>query len=393
MPNHIYLNLISMKQFSMLCVGAMVFCFAWAVNLVLFSGVNLSVFFLCFGIYFMLADMIFSFKMQKIKAHEVLVLLLGAWAIISFSWSDYSNEAISYSYYYAICGLTFILVKRQCDNFEKWNFVGICYLLGCLVSSIIIIYNWQHSTGSNIYRFSKEGLNANYVAYCLATAVPVLMVIFLRLKNIHILHLLGVILTLFTLFMGIALTGCRGALFAYLIGLSIFIFSMFRLHKVAFFFVLISLLITSITFYNYLPLMLQTRLVNIYAASQYGGINDRLTLWPIAFDLFKKNMIFGVGAGSFQNLNPLGMGTHNVFLSVAAELGIIGLFLYLLSVVISLLNVFRRKLSFRGGKLALFSLFLVWLTISLAGVWEVSPAAWFSFAWFSNIASLEDHTS
>ena len=48
-------------------------------------------------------------------------------------------------------------------------------------------------------------------------------------------------------------------------------------------------------------------------------------------EAFKHNPLFGIGAGQFVNYNPDGRQeawreTHNTFLQVAAELGLVGLF-------------------------------------------------------------------
>ncbi len=59
----------------------------------------------------------------------------------------------------------------------------------------------------------------------------------------------------------------------------------------------------------------------------------RLNLWDHAMNLFKQNPIFGVGFGGFAYTVPEGMhlrDTHNFYLKILSEQGIIGLFLLLL---------------------------------------------------------------
>jgi len=389
---------INIRILSMFCVGAMVFTFACFPDIVFFFGVNISVFFAYLASYFMLCDIFLCGTFRKINVSEISLFSLGLWAIISFSWSDQSREALAFSYYYVLCFLVFVLVRRQCDSLERWYFVGICYLLGCLVACCIIIQNWQNGKELDLYRFSKEGVNANYIAYCLATAVPILMAIFLKWKRNNFFYLLITALILFIYFTGIALTGCRSALLAYLIGFLIFMFSLLHtfLHsKLKFLLILVSIISSGIIFYNYLPFEMQVRLYPLtdpsYDPARYNDLSRRLIIWPIALEIFKENYLCGVGAGVFQSLNSLGISAHNVFLSVATELGIVGLFLYLSSVTLPFMNISRIRASFSGATWSVVSLFLVWLTISLAGVWEVSMVAWFAFAWFANISILEAH--
>lgn len=82
----------------------------------------------------------------------------------------------------------------------------------------------------------------------------------------------------------------------------------------------------------------------------------RLMLWDHAIDIFKKNPIFGTGFGSFEYSLPEGIkwkDTHNYYLKILSEQGIIGFSLLL----IILLKAFKsgwklfkiRKNDFEGG--------------------------------------------
>lgn len=71
--------------------------------------------------------------------------------------------------------------------------------------------------------------------------------------------------------------------------------------------------------------------MSIIVLSADDDSSMRLYLFGKAIELFKQNLIFGAGVGAFApyiNKYEAGWYPHNIFLEVAASLGIIGLFLF-----------------------------------------------------------------
>ena len=71
---------------------------------------------------------------------------------------------------------------------------------------------------------------------------------------------------------------------------------------------------------------------------QSGG--DRLAIWSDGLAAFKSSPIWGVGFGNFTNFAE-GMTAHNAFLLCAAELGVIGAFLWLALLILPLVQLYR----------------------------------------------------
>jgi len=69
-------------------------------------------------------------------------------------------------------------------------------------------------------------------------------------------------------------------------------------------------------------------------ASIYG----RVEAWSLGLDLFKSNPLFGVGAGRFMEFHF--RTAHNSFLLCASELGLFGLFPWVMLILISMKNSF-----------------------------------------------------
>ena len=56
--------------------------------------------------------------------------------------------------------------------------------------------------------------------------------------------------------------------------------------------------------------------------------NGRFDIYKVAIDLFLKNILFGIGYGTFSTISGLGLDVHNSFLQILTEFGIIGFIFY-----------------------------------------------------------------
>jgi putative inorganic carbon (hco3(-)) transporter len=72
--------------------------------------------------------------------------------------------------------------------------------------------------------------------------------------------------------------------------------------------------------------------------SLQGGM-DRLAIWSDGLSYFKAQPLWGIGPYNFTN--QFGMTAHNSYLLVAAELGIIGYFLWLSAIVVTFIQLSR----------------------------------------------------
>ena len=72
--------------------------------------------------------------------------------------------------------------------------------------------------------------------------------------------------------------------------------------------------------------------------SMTGGL-DRLAIWSDGMAFFKSSPLFGIGVGGFTERN--GLTAHNSYLLCASELGVIGLFLWVSIVVVTLIQLNR----------------------------------------------------
>lgn len=92
--------------------------------------------------------------------------------------------------------------------------------------------------------------------------------------------------------------------------------------------------------------------------------------WSYSLYFFKQNPIFGIGLGSFKQINPLYYVSHNSFLEVLVSLGIFGFLPFCLMLVwslkssISLSKHLSHKMSYVDYSIMAFSASLVTLIIA-----------------------------
>ncbi len=120
---------------------------------------------------------------------------------------------------------------------------------------------------------------------------------------------------------------------------------------------------------------LGTRMINsIYSFSEFGGVNTRLEQYKEAIEVFKKSPIFGIGDEMFiptsYQLFPSGVMTyfpenvHNGFLLFTIERGLLGLIVYLIFIILTVIKISQSKIKkinksiVYSGLIAIFSVMI-----------------------------------
>lgn len=86
-----------------------------------------------------------------------------------------------------------------------------------------------------------------------------------------------------------------------------------------------------------------------------GAIVGRLTFWSAALEMFSDHPLFGVGLQNFELLTPVyiegskNKDTHNTYLKILAELGIVGFCLFSAMVIITFSSLRKTRLTFSGS--------------------------------------------
>ncbi len=240
--------------------------------------------------------------------------------------------------------------------------IGIILSLCCIAAAVVDVSYARSSAGRDFGHYSEETRDAGPLGYAGENGLASYMVEitgcllpFLALKK-HILRKLLLCLLL------AANVGC--ILFSYsreayaALAAALCFLSLLRLR-----WLLLPLLLLGIAWQVVLPTAVQERMTMTYShqgPNESGKLDDsaqeRVTLWTDAMKLFHENPIIGSGFLTYANMGRVGpyKDTHNFYLKILVETGLVGLLLFL----VQLLLFFREGLLlFRGAKDAFLSLF------------------------------------
>jgi O-antigen ligase len=130
----------------------------------------------------------------------------------------------------------------------------------------------------------------------------------------------------------------------------------------------------------------QSFLVDIDLASSRstGDLSGRLDFWNIAIKYIAEHPIAGIGIGSFTVLNPFSVGAHNIMLTLALDLGIIGAAIFIWFLFLLLYPGIKSKSTMANRYIA--GLFMAyWTPIAFSGHIELSPFSWLVLAITHNL--------
>ena len=200
--------------------------------------------------------------------------------------------------------------------------------------------------------------NYNYAGAWLCIIFPLCLGFLLKKRNEKFLNYINFTIVASFVLM-IILTTSRSAILAMLI--SYFIIDKFS--KIKFlaiftsifftFFILKILLLLNFDIQNYLTYILPSGILNkIYTFNLLNlGTLPRIDIWTKSISLINQNLLFGYGAGSFPSIYKLFNGnfegiqhTHNIFLELAFNHGIIVAFLILLTMIGVLASASKKYL-------------------------------------------------
>lgn len=246
------------------------------------------------------------------------------------------------------------------------------YSLG--LASIILLGGYQrYDQILYEYRLAGGVLDPNAFGFSCVTAFFFLVSLFFFLKNNFLKKLLFIFLGVLS-FWGVISSGSRGALLGLFFGLLVFLFGYrSRFSRLVSVFALILFLIgASMLFSKNVDESFQGRFSFSRAQDDRGA--GRLDIWNGYLKKWPEYVLVGKGFARSREVIKDQVGfkfavTHNIYLEVLVEFGIIGLLLFLSS-------IYRTWITFKNGYIsALFSSFIMISfflnTFSLRETWIV----------------------
>jgi O-antigen ligase len=337
-----------------------------------------------------------SGRVRKLERFHVGMLAFVLWSFASTFWSSDQSVTIQYAMTMAQLFVLALVVWDVAVTFDRVSALLQAFVLGAFAGVIQVVSVFLHSGVAGFFRSraTLAGFNPNDVALIFALALP--MAWFLasgstsrRTKALNYTYVAGACVA-------IPLTGSRAGVaagLAFLLLCAIRSTSQSSIRLVGWLFLGIVLFV-GLT--RSLPQFTLDRLQQGVSLVESGDLSGRGAIWEEAVHVWWEHPIAGVGAGSFPIVDPLfrscqrsaygllqgtketctGAAAHDVFLTELAELGIVGLLLFVWLVAI----VVRAIPGQPFGRSWLWAeCFLVWLLGALLNPWELDKKSWLLF--------------
>jgi len=331
-------------------------------------------------------------KLFESSAFLYVLLLFVMWAGVSATWADDPDAALGAVTRYAPNVLLFLIVYAATRTRDDVFWVIGAFVVGTLISAAYGVV--MPTEADDAGRLSGALGNANETAAALAVGLALAAALAMALRDKPWLRLgaaLGVPLCLVALF----LTASRGGLVALAAVLIAAVFMAGRLRGAAVALAVVAVVGTVGYFAFVAPPEARDRIV------QSDGGTGRSDIWKVGWRMVEANAVVGIGAGNFatQSVHYLlepgvimrpdfivddPKVAHNTYLEVLAELGVIGLVLFLCILGYALAAALKAVKAFaRAGdremeiiSRALFVALVGLLTAAFFGSREFSNQLW-----------------
>jgi putative inorganic carbon (hco3(-)) transporter len=276
---------------------------------------------------------------RRLLGTHKLAIAFAVWAAASLVWTV-DPERTTARGISALQFAALLVLAWQCGPLSRRTSLVHAYVAGSAVTCAVVLGAW--ASGSEVERYTSGATHPNDVAYILVLAVP--MAWYAGVTATGALRAL-----LMRAFVPIAifcalLTASRSALLLLPVALLVVPLTAGRLRVTGRGLVLVAGLGCALLAPTLLPADVVDRLGTAQSELTSGTLNERERLWNAAQRTVEDEPLHGVGAGASRvrmaEYLPEGavpQGAHNTFLSVAAELGVVGLLLFgllLLSAVV-----------------------------------------------------------
>ncbi len=308
----------------------------------------------------------------------LLMVLFALWLSTSALWSANPSGALKQALTYVqLVGMVWLIWQQSRGERARTALLR-AYVLGSYVAAGAVVVNFVlGQVSGEASRYSAFGDDANYAATSLALALPLAWQLLGVSRRYYWLYALFIP----TALLGVGLTGSRGGFIVSVIALCVIPLTYHYLslwRKL----LLFGVLVTSL--YGVVALLPETNLERLAGTTTeltQGTLTSRRTIWRANLSVIAEHPLIGVGSGGLpQAVAPvLGYAkvSHNGYLTVLGELGLIGFGLFAALFITALLPLLTLPAPTRSFALVL------WLALVVALMpvnWEYEKVTWFVLA-------------
>lgn len=315
-------------------------------------------------------------RAKNLLAAHWLLLLFVVWAAVNVMWTPETDRSLRRAASYVQLFLTAWLIHQSCDTVVHYRRLLQAYVCGCLVGVAGLFWNFMGDVVSGDGRYSAPGFDPNDLAVTLALGIPMAWHLDLKRNGIRWLNRLFVPAAVLC----ILLTASRSGLVALGISLVFVLSTITRLSRRSVLgLALIGGLTITVVSVMWSDVSIR-RLSTIADQLTSRDMNGRVDIWERGIAAFLDHPLVGHGAGSFGSAvgerRSKELAAHNAYLGILVEHGLIGLALFLCSLV----AIYLRASKSYPMELRLWTFLLLGWAVSVMSLsWENRETTWLLF--------------
>ncbi len=315
----------------------------------------------------------------KFGLFHLAIAALGVWFILSLMWTpDFERGKFLLNTTLQLLLLTLMVTININDSRRNLILFYHSYILGNLVGSGIIIYNYLNGIESIYYqRYAIPTLDIDGQSIMLTLAIPMAAYLTTQYQSklIKTFYIIAIPVIVFAVF----LTGTRTASIVGIIGVLYWLMTYRNASlkiKSAFFIIFIGSMITAVSL---APKESLDRIMSSGQSITSGTLNNRTVIWGASLEQWKQSPVVGNGIGSLEYiLNTKHVeydSAHSTYVHILTENGIIGLSLYFLLIGAI---IYRSMHSPFSEMIFLMSLLMTILVSQITQHTHFSKETWFA---------------
>jgi O-antigen ligase len=319
-----------------------------------------------------------SGRFRRLHTFHMAALLFLGWVGCGVLVFNNEPELPLKTYTYAQLVLVLWMIWELAPTPKRALGLFTAYVAGAYITAVntIIVYRDRAALQR---RFSIENFDPNDLAMTLALSLPMAWYLGMTYRQplLRWFCRAYVPVGIFALM----LTGSRGGMIAGTVGLLVVPLTMTRLSPGKFAVALFLIAASGAIAVAYTPQTVVERLASTRTQIQGGELGGRMTIWRAGAEAFVKRPLVGYGTGAFQGALRRVLGypraSHNSYLTVLVEQGLVGFVIYawmFFAVLLAVLNLPILEKRFALVMLATLSVAMLPLS------WEDQKPAWFTLA-------------
>lgn len=156
-------------------ISAAVYTSSWTLDFVLFVGTPFFAAISYFALLVLMVGVYENGMIRRPSVIEILIVCFMLWIILSLTWSKDLLSSFRTILYYALSFLLFFQVERVVKTKDEWRKIGWSFVAGAITAGLLLLYKTLYGDLSGGERATVGDVNANYIAYSIATAIPILL--------------------------------------------------------------------------------------------------------------------------------------------------------------------------------------------------------------------------